>query len=122
MATKKKKHHAATKRKRYLTLPDEFIRKSLVEAPVPAAQGGPLKGQYQYVVETRRHEGNWRVHIQWVETRDKVLIPQVVDLPHQVVERIFSHRDQILKESVSAGRKKAHLTRAAASDGLPSDD
>lgn len=113
----KKKHH--TTRRRYLTLPDEFIRKSLVEAPVPAAQGGPLRGQYQYVVETRRHEGNWRVHIQWVEVGN---VGQVVDLPHQVVERIFSHRDQILKESVSAGRKKAHLTRAAASDGLPSDD
>jgi hypothetical protein len=66
-------------------LPDEFLRRGLVIAPVPAAQGGPLRGHYNYNLETRRHEGRWHIHIQWIELRDRAQFPMVVDLPHEVL-------------------------------------
>lgn len=111
MSEKKKAKKQGTKRvRRQLGLPGEERRKSIVSAPVHDREGGGLKGHVQYIVETRRHEGNWHTIIQWV---DHVGGGHYVELPHEVCARLFSQQTSIMdackKNRAQAGAETRKL-------------
>ena len=111
MSEKKKTQKKGTKRvRRQLGLPGEERRKSIVAAPIHDRSGGGLKGHVQYIVETRRHEGNWRTIIQWVDHDGG---GHYVELPHEVCARLFSQQTSIMdackKNRAQAGAETRKL-------------
>jgi hypothetical protein len=96
-----------------LLLPGQFHKSSTVVAPIKLAEGGILKGNIKYILDTWRTDGQWKIALQWIEQRQEGLVPIVIELPHQVVEAISRQRDQIVTESRKAGAKKAFETSKA---------
>jgi len=124
-----------------LLLPGQFHKSSTVVAPIKLAEGGILKGNIKYILDTWRSvhpmgnpiihstkagcnfipvflptwstDGQWKIALQWIEQRQEGLVPIVIELPHQVVEAISRQRDQIVTESRKAGAKKAFETSKA---------
>jgi hypothetical protein len=96
-----------------LLLPGQFHKSSTVVAPIKLAEGGILKGNIKYILDTWRTDGQWKIFLQWIEQRQEGLVPIVIELPHQVVEAISRQRDQIVTESRKAGAKKAFETSKA---------
>lgn len=111
---KTKRTKRTTKPRREGLMPNEYHQGPVtVVAPFRLEEGGILRGERKYIVETWRKEGEWSVEIQWIETRGDHLTPIVVQLPHKVCERLAAQRETILKQSRRAGHQKAHATATA---------
>lgn len=96
-------------------LPGEYFKRSVVTV-APQTQTARttnqderniLLGQERVIVETRRIDGNWACHVEWIG-HDRTA--HVEDLPHLVMSAIYRHREQIIKEGQKdKGRKAAAL-------------
>jgi len=52
-----------------LLLPGQFHKSSTVVAPIKLAEGGILKGNIKYILDTWRTDGQWKIFLQWIEQR-----------------------------------------------------
>lgn len=98
-------------------LPGQYFKQSVVEVAAQTTNArtstqderNVLLGKERVIVETTRLDGRWSCHIQWIGIDRSV---HVEDLPHSVMEAIYRHRSQIIKEGQrDKGRRTAALRK-----------
>jgi len=89
-------------------LPGHYHMQSVVSAPVADDKGGPLRGHERYVVDTFREDGQWRERLEWIDHEG---IGHRVQVPHAVMDRIFTHRDSIMRRAKRDRSLNAAATR-----------
>lgn len=100
------------------TLPGEIKRKGIVVAPAFMEEGGILRGECNYIVETSQLDGDWRLEVQWIDYEHQ---GHHVRLPHQVVALILRQTDAIRAARRQERGQKAAATRKAKAERLIAD-
>jgi CO/xanthine dehydrogenase Mo-binding subunit len=72
------------------------------------ASGGDLTTMILYNGFMNRLDGKFRLHLQWVDLDN---VGHRVVLPDGVVKAIIRSHESVMRQSKSAGAKKAHQTR-----------